>query len=171
MLVLRRARQTDVPEVERLVAAAYSPYVPRIGRAPRPMLDDYHDVLAGPEAWVALLRERIVGLLVLQPEEDHVYLDNVAVHPSAQKQGIGAALLAFAEQRAREYGLAELRLLTNEAMRENLSYYVTHGYLETHRAEEHGFRRVFFRKVVATAGDEPAGASGRSADWEVLPEY
>jgi hypothetical protein len=31
-------------------------------------------------------------------------------------------------------------------MTENLVYYPKHGYAETHRAEQDGFRRVFFRK-------------------------
>ncbi len=31
-------------------------------------------------------------------------------------------------------------------MTENLAYYPRHGYAETHRAEQDGFRRVFFRK-------------------------
>jgi hypothetical protein len=31
-------------------------------------------------------------------------------------------------------------------MTENLAYYPRHAYIETHRAEQDGFRRVFFRK-------------------------
>jgi hypothetical protein len=33
-------------------------------------------------------------------------------------------------------------------MTENLAYYARHGYVETHRAEHDGFRRVFFRKPI-----------------------
>lgn len=35
---------------------------------------------------------------------------------------------------------------TNEAMAENLAYYPRHGFAETHRATDHGYRRVFFTK-------------------------
>lgn len=35
------------------------------------------------------------------------------------------------------------------AMTENLAYYSRRGYAETHRAEQDGFRRVFFRKHIA----------------------
>jgi hypothetical protein len=31
-------------------------------------------------------------------------------------------------------------------MTENLSHYPQRGYAQTHRAEQHGFRRVYFRK-------------------------
>src|SRR5262249_39060237 len=73
-------------------------------------------------------------------------LGTAAVRPSARGRGIGARLLAFAEDQARALGRDEIRLYTNEAMTENLAYYPRHGYTETHRAEQDGFRRVFFRK-------------------------
>jgi hypothetical protein len=62
----------------------------------------------------------------------------------------GARLLALAEEYARSLGLPEVRLYTNQAMIENLVYYSRHGYIETHRAQQDGFRRVFFRKRLDT---------------------
>jgi hypothetical protein len=35
---------------------------------------------------------------------------------------------------------------TNAAMTENLAFYPRHGYVETHRASQDGFDRVFFSK-------------------------
>jgi len=71
------------------------------------------------------------------------------VRPSRQGRGAGSRLLALAEDEARRLRLSEIRLYTNEAMTENLAYYPRHGYAETHRAEQDGFRRVFFRKHLA----------------------
>jgi GNAT superfamily N-acetyltransferase len=65
-----------------------------------------------------------------------------------QGRGIGGRLLALAEDHTRRHGLHEVRLYTNEAMTENLAYYPRRGYVESHRAEQDGFRRVFFRKRV-----------------------
>jgi hypothetical protein len=45
-------------------------------------------------------------------------------------------------------GVTEVRLYTNEAMTENLSFYPRHGYRETGRAVQDGFRRVYFSKTV-----------------------
>jgi GNAT superfamily N-acetyltransferase len=67
-------------------------------------------------------------------------------YPEAAPRGIGAQLLALAEDRARSLRLPEMRLYTNEAMTENLAYYPRHGYTETHRAQQDGFHRVYFRK-------------------------
>ena len=68
-----------------------------------------------------------------------------AVRPDVQGRGIGVRLLDLAEDHARSLHLGEVRLYTNAAMTENLSYYPRHGYVETHRAECDGFRRVYFR--------------------------
>ena len=83
-------------------------------------------------------------------EAGYLLLENVAVLPAAQGRGIGAQLLALAEDRARALGVPEIRLYTNAAMTENLTYYPRYGYTETHRAQQDGFQRVFFRKPVDT---------------------
>ncbi|MNV98692.1 hypothetical protein D3C71_1939720 [compost metagenome] len=52
----------------------------------------------------------------------------------------------YAETFAREAGLASVRLYTQEKMTENIAIYLRYGYVESHRAEELGLRRVFMRK-------------------------
>lgn len=146
VLTVRRAEAFDVAALTALAGEAYQVYVPRIGRPPAPMTADYAEAVRGGLTWVAAEDGEIVGLLVLVVQPDHLVLENVAVLPSAQGRGIGARLLAFAEEQARALGRDEIRLYTNEAMTENLAYYPRHGYTPTHRAEQDGFRRVFFRK-------------------------
>jgi ribosomal protein S18 acetylase RimI-like enzyme len=131
-----------------LARAAYQPYVERIGREPAPLSADYGRIAGSGHAWVAEHDDRIVGLLVLEPADDHLLLENVAVAPQAQGRGIGGRLLRLAEDLARAHGLREVRLYTNEAMTENLAYYPRHGYRETQRSVQNGFRRVFFTKMV-----------------------
>lgn len=110
------------------------------------MTEDYASAVRDDEVWVAVQDGVVVGLLVLIRAPDHLLIENLAVLPSTQGRGIGAGLLELAENRACAYGLPQLRLYTNEAMTENLAYYPRHGYSETHRAEQDGFRRVFFAK-------------------------
>ena len=139
-----------------LARGAYEGYVPRMGREPAPMQVDYVEVVARGHAWVAEKRGRILGLLVLEPADGYLLLDNVAVAPDSRGTGIGSQLLKLAEKEARSLGLAEVRLYTNEVMTENLDYYPRRGYLETHRAVQDGYRRVFFAKVID--GSEPPAA-------------
>ncbi len=149
VLVVRRADASDVGALAALAREAYEVYVPRIGRPPAPMTADYAEAVRTGLTWAAVRDGVLVGLLVLVVRPDHLLLENVAVLPSAQGSGVGARLLAFAEEQARELGPEEIRLYTNEAMTENLAYYPRHGYVETHRAEQDGFRRVFFRTRLA----------------------
>jgi GNAT superfamily N-acetyltransferase len=112
------------------------------------MTTDYAYAVCEGRVWVAVDNGVPVGLAVLLRQSDHLLVDNIAVSPAVQGQGIGTRLLALAEDHARRHGVGEVRLYTNEAMTENLAYYPRRGYIETHRAEQDGFRRVFFRKVI-----------------------
>lgn len=145
---LRPAGPDDAPALSELAEAAYRRYVPRLGKPPAPMMADYTDVIANTETWVLEDDGRLTGLLVLRPRGDHLLVDNIAVHPDVQGRGLGGRLLAHAERRAAQLRLLEIRLYTNEAMTENLGFYAEHGYEETHRAEQEGFRRVFFSKLL-----------------------
>jgi len=62
---------------------------------------------------------------------------------------VGGRLLVVDERYAVAAGRREVRLYTNEAMAENLEFYPRSGYRETGRAEQDGFRRVFFTKTTS----------------------
>ncbi|WP_111509685.1 GNAT family N-acetyltransferase [Mycobacterium kyogaense] len=149
---IRAAHLGDVPAIERLVAAAYSPYIDRIGRAPAPMATDHHDLVSTTDQVYVLTDEeaegQIVGVVVLVDEPDHVFVDSVAVATERRGRGHGRTLLAFAEQRARERGCGEVRLYTNAAMTENLVFYPRLGYVEVDRRVDDGYDRVYFTKDV-----------------------
>ena len=49
---LRPATAADAPRLAEIVQAAYGPYVERLGR-PRPMLDDYAEVISRDQVVVA----------------------------------------------------------------------------------------------------------------------
>jgi ribosomal protein S18 acetylase RimI-like enzyme len=145
---VRPARPDDLPSIDKIVRRAYQRYVQRIGRKPAPMLDDYARKLNDATVLVAEDGE-VVGVIVLIAKPDHLLVENVAVQPSHQGQGIGRALLSAADRHAAELSLDELRLYTNAAMTENLSFYPRLGYVEVARRIEDGFDRVFFSKPVA----------------------
>ncbi|HXD71465.1 MAG TPA: GNAT family N-acetyltransferase [Gaiellales bacterium] len=143
-----QAARDDARAVAGCVRAAYAHYVERIGREPAPMTADYEALIDAGEVWVARAGDGVAGVLVLRPQPPALLLENVAVAPDRQGEGLGRALMAFAEHRARAEGLAEVVLYTNERMTENLRFYPALGYAETGRAMQDGFARVFFRKPV-----------------------
>jgi ribosomal protein S18 acetylase RimI-like enzyme len=122
--------------------------------------------------WVLVSGGAVVGALVTEARADHLLLETVAVAPDAQGRGHGRWLLERAERDAVELGLAEIRLYTNEAMTENLSFYPRHGYRETGRAVDDGFRRVYFSKTVRDdeVGDFFDGNSSDHFEGGRLPQ-
>ena len=147
---LRRATEADAELLARIADAAYSLYLPRMaGLRPGPMNTDYAAAITASEAWVASVDGEVAGFLVLVVlviEDDAMLLENVAVLPTHHGRGIGRALLLLAEERTLAAGRSRLRLYTHETMVENQSLYERIGYVETHRATEHGFTRVFYEK-------------------------
>ncbi|APT58902.1 GNAT family acetyltransferase [Roseomonas gilardii] len=146
--VLRPAQTGEAPLLAALVERAYAHYVPVIGRRPAPMDDDYAARIVAGQAHVLECDGRILGLVVIEDQPGHLWLDNIAVEPEARGQGLGGLLLDFVEAEARRRGFRELRLLTNERMEANLVLYRNRGFAEVERREEKGFRRVFLRKAL-----------------------
>jgi len=144
--MIRLARIEDTATVAAIVHAAYVGYQTSIGTTPGPMLDDYNDLVARKLVHVLEENGDILGLIVLIPEERTMLLDNVAVRPDAQGRKLGSRLIAFAEREARAAGYDSIRLYTQELMTENRARYVHLGFVETHRAEEKGLKRVYMTK-------------------------
>jgi ribosomal protein S18 acetylase RimI-like enzyme len=144
------AQKQDCAAVSACVHAAYFHYLARLGREPAPMLADYAALIA--RGLVYVLREpaarEVCGVLVIEPRNDGMFIENVAVRPEHQHNGFGRRLLLFAEEQALSKGLNVMRLYTHELMTENIRYYRRLGYEEIDRRTEHGYRRVFMRKLL-----------------------
>ncbi|MEO8424660.1 MAG: GNAT family N-acetyltransferase [Actinomycetota bacterium] len=143
---IRSATADDEPAIKGCVIAAYAKYVGRIGRRPAPMFADYLAAIVRGEVFVR--GEPLCGFVVLIPATDHIFLETIAVSPQLQRRGHGRALMAFAEGRALELGLSEVRLYTGECMWENRKMYRRLGYEEFDRRAENGYPRIFFKKIL-----------------------
>lgn len=143
---VRLAVDRDLSEIRSLVTEAYALYTPRIGHVAGPVLSDYAALIEGRAVHVLERAERIVGVLVMIEDERGLLLDNVAIRLDVQGKGFGRQLIDLAEELGRQKGYEVLRLYTNEVMVENLALYRWLGYVETHRVEENGYRRVYMKK-------------------------
>jgi ribosomal protein S18 acetylase RimI-like enzyme len=145
---LRPATGADVPKVAALVNDAYGHYVERIGILPRPLIDDYAEVIASRRVTIAEHHGAIVGVIVLTVDDEGFLIDNVAVDPSLRGRGLGRALLEFAESEARRAGFDSIYLYTHEKMAENLALYSRFGYVEYDRRSQGEFSLVYMRKYL-----------------------
>lgn len=138
---LRRATAADEGALAALQEAAYAPNRPLLGVEPVPLLTPAAEVLARYEVWLADYEGAPAGALVLDPQPDHLMIWSVAVDPAHQGSGLGNALLAAAESRARDLDLTELRLYTGDRLARNIDWYARRGYA-TARVETLPDRRL-----------------------------
>ena len=97
-----------------------APYIPRMAHTDDEVRAWFAStVLVQHEVWVALIRDRIVAVMVLRGESiDHLY-----VLPGHQHRGVGTQLLAHAKKQRRV-----LRLYTFEANEPARRFYEKHGF-------------------------------------------
>lgn len=145
-LRIRPAQPEDHDAIVACVDAAYRGYIADIGEKPAPMLDDYKALIRAAAVSVAFDGDELVGLIVMWARRDHWFVDNIAVWPGQQGNGIGSILLAHADSVAEAAGFNEVRLYTNEAMTANTTYYEHRGYVETHRSVEDGYTRIYYSR-------------------------
>ncbi len=125
---LRRAVTADAAAIRELTRAAYTKWVPIIGREPRPMMADYEVAVRDHLIDLLYVDDRLTALIETVPAADRLLIENVAVLPNGQGGGHGRRLLAHAEVLAASLGLPELRLYTNKAFVENVQLYLRLGY-------------------------------------------
>jgi ribosomal protein S18 acetylase RimI-like enzyme len=141
---IRPAGAADVPVVTDVIDAAFSPYIERIGRVPQPMEEDHAANVAAGKVFVT--GDPVTGLVVVEAFEDHLFLDIIAVHPTAHGGGVGRRLLRFVQAHARALGLPEIRLYTNALMWENQEIYPRYGYERMEYRGDGPHDRVHYRK-------------------------
>jgi ribosomal protein S18 acetylase RimI-like enzyme len=142
---IRQATADDAARLGEIARAAYAKYVPRMGREPRPMLADFAAFIAAGFAVVIESAGKTSGYLIGWPEAGAYFIDNVAVDPARQGEGLGRKLLEYSAAQAQRLNLPAVRLYTNVTMTENLAIYRHFGFVESHRAMENGFHRVHMR--------------------------
>jgi GNAT superfamily N-acetyltransferase len=142
---IREAVAGDAAKLQRCMHSAYSAYTDRFGEIRLPPLDaDYSAEIRDFPTWVVELDEDLVGGLIMTFGQDHALVSNVAVHPDFQGKGLGVQLMRFAEARARERRLSELRLVTHVLLTENVAFYLKLGWVEIERDDV----GVYMRKVI-----------------------
>lgn len=98
-----RATLSDAPNLVRLAHEAYRHYFARIDRPPAPILADFTRYITDDTVFIAT-NDVICGYVVHCPDLTCWRLDNTAVAPSSQGQGIGAALIRHNESFMAERG-------------------------------------------------------------------
>jgi len=125
---IRQATPQDAAAIAGLTRAAYTKWIPVIGREPRPMEANYDEAVLKHRFDLLYVDGTLAALIETVKEADHLLIENVAVSPDFQGRGLGGKLLRHAEKLACEQGYGELRLYTNQKFASNVALYLHVGY-------------------------------------------
>lgn len=153
----RLATDADVPELRRLVNAAYR-VLGEMGLNYTGVTQDEEVTrqrMRRGEVYVLEREGELVGTVKLEVRmpsggEPHIYLSQLAVGPSHQGQGFGVRLLQLAEERARRAGVHRVRLDTAIPAEHLIRWYGAHGYVKVGEVQWPGktYRSVVLEKAL-----------------------
>lgn len=108
----------------------------------------HYEGMAG-EFWVGELDGTVVAMgafrLHVGGEKGQAELKRMRIRPDLQGRGIGSAMLALLEDRAKHQGYVSL-VLDTVVGTPAPAFYERNGYLETHREAGDKFKRIYYRK-------------------------
>ena len=149
---IKRAGPEAADDIRALTRKAYAPWVDVVGREPLPMTADYNQAVREHLIDLALDGARLSGLIEMVPQPESLLIENLAVAPEDQGQGLGTLLLQHAEKCAESLGLPLLRLYTNQAFESNVSFYKGFGFAVERTEPFMGGWTVYMCKSI---GEEP----------------
>jgi predicted N-acetyltransferase YhbS len=149
-ITLRPATAADASAIRALTRDAYAKWVPIIGREPKPMAADYVDAVRRHRFDLLHVRDELAALIETIPESDHLLIENVAVSPPFQRQGLGQRLMAHAEHVARSLGYSQIKLYTNSLFAGNVALYGKLGYRIDREEEFNGGIAVHMSKPLTS---------------------
>lgn len=125
---IRPAQITDADGLRALTHAAYGKYVEVLGREPLPMRADFARAVRDHRIDVIETDGAMIALVEMIIKADHLWVENIAVHPDHQRRGLGQICLCHAQNIAEELQIPMLKLYTNALMRGNVSLYQRFGF-------------------------------------------
>ncbi|CAA9562469.1 MAG: hypothetical protein AVDCRST_MAG59-2707 [uncultured Thermomicrobiales bacterium] len=122
----------DAPLVHRLTQAAFAEFRGALdppSGADTETADEVAAAIDAGGAAVAWIGEEAVGAIRWTPLPGHLYVGRLAVLPAHRGQGVGLALVAFAETQAASLELPEVRVEARSALPENAAFFQGRGFV------------------------------------------
>jgi GNAT superfamily N-acetyltransferase len=161
-LRFRKALPSEREQADRVLRAAFTPYIRRLGREITP---DYYTWLPASiergDTYVADDDGRIVGVAATERRDDSLCIDRLAVDPAQQGTGTGSWMLERLDDAARSSGLRGMSLETAEMMDHLVRLYRRNGFEITGRGLPGHGKDAHMRVQMAKrfSGDQAAKAS------------
>jgi GNAT superfamily N-acetyltransferase len=139
--IVREARHSDLPSLQEIERAAGAPFaelgMTAVAEDPPPSLEALGEYVTAGRCWVSAGPDgRPVAYLITDVVDGCAHVEQVSVHPVAQRRGLGAALIDRAATWAAEHGLPALTLTTYAEVPWNGPYYERLGFRYLTETEE-----------------------------------
>lgn len=130
-MIIRRATDADAPAIASLAGELGYPTEPAQMRVRLGALHPDDDALFVAVAGVAGIGWAHVAALRVVVSEPYAELRGLVVASALRSRGVGARLLAAAEEWTRERGLTRIRVRSNVIRERTHAFYERHGYTTT----------------------------------------
>jgi ribosomal protein S18 acetylase RimI-like enzyme len=154
-LVLREASDREAASIVALIHAAFEEYRAKLdppSGAHNETEQKIRQRMSSGRVVLALTGGQLVGCVFYEQADDHLSLSRLAVLPAYRRRGIGQALIAYVEDRARALSLTRVRLGVRIALEPLRAYYERLGYSEVEYRTHDGYTQptyVILEKAVA----------------------
>lgn len=146
--MIRPARESDIQQIKFLAQTCFAPYVSRMGRKIKvPEFDHGKDVRDGKVA-VYMVDNSVRGFITTHIDGMDLHIENMAVTAKFRRQGVGRAMLDYADQQGIRSRCLRLILYTTVIAFENIAYYRGRGFTEVDRRFAEGQEMVLFERYL-----------------------
>jgi GNAT superfamily N-acetyltransferase len=128
---LREATVADAGTIAGLIRAAFAEYQGRLdppSGAHRETAESVRETFLSGGAILAVAEGQPIGCVLYEVRLDHFYFGRLSVLPAFRGKGLGHALIAAAEARARQFGRLRLRLGVRLTLTEQRASYERLGF-------------------------------------------
>lgn len=151
-LTIRRAVESDVKDIASITREAFGRYVEDAGikkdiEALNETYDDILNDIKSIHVFIAFADETPAGVIRVRVEnDDSAYIQRFAVIVARQKNGIGKALINYADEFMRSIGVKKSKLYTAAAHTELVCFYYRMGYHIDSTSKDKGYTRALMVK-------------------------
>jgi len=156
--IIRAASAADAPTLLTLIHAAFETLRGRLDPPSGAHAESAASLQAlfarGEQAALASIDGAAVGCVFFVRSGVELYAHRLAVLPAAQRQGIGAALMGYVEQRALAAGCAYVRVGVRLALPQNSAFFARLGFAAISEDCHAGYSQPTFSHMVKELGPQ-----------------
>lgn len=146
--MIRPARESDLQQIRFLGQTSFTAYVAREGKKIKQPEMDPRELQAEGRIFVYMIDAALGGFIVFHQDGMDMHVEHLAVTPRFRSRGIGRALLNYVDTLGLVRKCLRVVLHPNVVLFQNIAFYLSRGYTEIDRREQHGAEFVYLERYL-----------------------